>query len=372
MLIIKQKNIIINNCCKAMVFTILLFLYQGCSRSYSVLNKFKHKIYLSTQKETEIKHQLNPKQIYLMDSVIVLQNTDTDGFMFSILDTSNFKLLARFGKQGSGPNEIGDVCCTNKINGNSLIVRDLDTEAYLFSIKNILSGDISPIKTFTPHNKTNKLRCGSICFVGNTTVCSGIFAKGRYAILDSTNCITNYFVQYPEFDNPNNDSLVPALAFQATLCNQPNGNLFASLSSGIIDIAEYKPTGEIVLKTRNKHYNTEKKHGENVNIDGVSIPIVATSIKSTIGFDAWHFQATTQTIYCLFSEKRFEEFMEHGDRITYPHLLSFDWNGNQQTHYILDKEVIGCAISSDNNVAFFLSFNENDEPIISKAYLKDI
>ena len=354
------------------ILLLLLLINFSCNSRDIVLHEFKNKITLTTSKNVVLHHQLNPKQIYLMDSVIVLQNTDTDGFLFSILDTSDFKLLARFGKQGSGANEIGDVCCTNKINNDTLIINDLDTEAYLFSIKEILQGNINPIKTFMPHDKTGKIMCGGICIVGkeNFIVCSGIFAKGRYAILDSTDCVTNYFVQYPDFDNPNNDSLIPALAFQSTVCNQVGSNMFASISSGIIDIAECKPTGEIILKARNKYYDTEKKHTHNVEIDGVSVPVVATWAESIIGFDAWHFQVTTQSLYCLYTSKNLVNFMDHGSRITYPHLLSFDWNGKQQTHYILDKEVIGCAISSDNNVAFFLSFNNNDEPIISKAYLK--
>ena len=358
---------------KILVLFLLLYAF-GCNRNDIVINEFKHKIHLSTQKETEIKHQLNPKQIYLMDSVIVLQNTDTDGFMFSILDTANFKLLARFGKQGSGPNEIGDACFITKINNDSLIVTDIDLELYLFSVKKIISGDKNPIKTIIARDEKGIVTCESLSFVGDKPfiVSTGFFSKGRYAILDSNYHITKHFIQYPEFNNPNNDSLVPALAFQATLCNQPNGNLFASISSGIIDILEAKPNGEIVLKTRNKYYDTEKTHTRNVDIDGVSLPVVSTWVKSIIGFDAWHFQATTQAIYCLYTSKSLENFMEHGSRITYPHLLSFDWNGNQQTHYILDKEVIGCTISNNDSVAFFLSFNENDEPIISKAYLKDI
>jgi len=357
---------------KVLILFFFLLISSGCNRENDVLGKYKQEISLTIQREVIINHQLNPKQIYLMNDVIVLQNDDTDGYRFSIIDTVNFQLLARFGCQGSGPNEIGAVCRINKINGDSIIVGDIDMESYLFSIKKIIEGDLNPIKVYAPTDENGKIRSGSITIIGdvNFVITTGMFAKGRYAILDTTDKIKAYYVAYPEFDNPDNDSLLQALAFQSVLCNRNKDNMFASISNGIIDIAKCKPSGEIVLITRNKYYDTEKKHTRNVSIDGTNIPVVATSVMAMAGFDEWHFQGTANRIYCLFTPKKFENFMGHGERLAYSDLLSMDWNGKQQTHYLIGREVNGCAVSDDDSIVYFLAHNENDDPVILKSYLK--
>jgi|GEM_PF-4198858 len=357
---------------KASLLCSLFFFCLSCNRENDVLVKYKQEIPLTIQREVIINHQLDPKQIYLMNDVIVLQNDDTDGYRFSIIDTVNFGLLARFGQQGSGPNEIGAVCSINKINGDSILVGDIDMESYLFSIKRVLTGDLNPIKTYTPYDETGRQSCLSITVVGKESfvVGTGIFAKGRYALLDTADKIKSYYVPYPEFDNPNNDSLLQAVSFQSLLCNQIGGNQFASISNGIIDIAECKSSGEIVLRIRNKYYDTEKKHTRNVNVDGVSMPIVSTSIMAMAGFDEWHFQGTTKFIYCLFTPQKFEDYIKHGERLAYNDLLSMDWNGKEQTHYIIGRNVNGCAVSDDDRIVYFLAHNENDDPVILKSNLK--
>ncbi len=360
---------------KRLPLFLVFFVCIGCDRDNNVLETFKTETTLAIQREVTINHQLNPKQIYLMNDVIVLQNDDTDEFRFSIIDTVNFELMARFGRQGSGPDEIGAVCGINKINGDTIIVSDVDMEYYLFSIKKVLSGKSNPIKTFSPFNENGKVICGGVTIVGQFgfIVSTGMFAKGRYGVLDTIGRIFGYYVDYPDLgniDNTNNDSLLQAIAFPSVLCNRNKNNMFASMSDGIIDVAECNPSGEIVLNNRIMFYDTEKKHTRNVNIDGVSIPVVSTYAKAMVGFDGWHFQGTPNSIYCLFSPRAFEEFFGHGTRIVYSDLLSFDWNGRQQIHYSIGRDVVGCAVSDNDSVVYFLAFNENEEPVILKSCLK--
>ena len=335
-----------------------------------VLEKFERKNAITIEKEEILKDQFDPEAIYLMDSVIVLDSRGLDNYLFSIIDTSSFKELARFGLQGKGPLEIGVPGFFDKINSDSILVGDLtDYNVYLFSIKNILKGNLLPLKVYNTRNSKGNVMSNSLLMMNNNEIIgAGIHAEGRYALYDETGMIKNYFVEYPKLEFTSENPLLQAMAYQSVICKQTNGNLFASLSHGIIDILEYK-SSNILLKKRFEHYKDEMKNTGNVDIDGIVIPTVATSIKSIVGFEDNHFQATTTSIYSLFSSRTQEEFEEHHSRRLFSDLLVFDWNGNAQVHYQFDKEVFGFAVSENNKDIFFLAYNKEGETIIIKAKL---
>ncbi len=355
------------------LFFLLLILNSSCGQEKNiVLDKFENKVSIVIQREKKLKDQLDPKSIYLMDSVIVLNSRGVDDCLFSIIDTVEFKEIARFGLQGKGPLEIGAIGAISRINGDSILVTDMaDKDTYLFSVKNVLKGNLAPINVYHTKNKKTSIWCTSLTMMGidNTIIGTGIHAEGRYAVYDETGFVKNFYIEYPKLELPSTNDLLQAMAFQSVICKQKGDDLLASLSHGTIDILEYKQASGINLKKRSEFYGDEMKFTGNAKSNDVVYPTVATSIKSMIGFEGFHFQSTKTSIYSLFSSRSAGDFIELHSRPFFTDLITLDWDGNPQNHYSLNKEVFGFAISDDNEKVFFLAYNEDGEIIILKAQL---
>lgn len=359
------------------IFLLLLFAYTvkncGVQKEDDVLGNFKKKIPLSIQREIILTDQLGPAAIYLMDDVILLSGRDIDNKCFGVINKSDFKEIVRFGTLGKGPMEIGFCGFPNKINGDSILVLDATNfNAYLFSMRHILEGNIYPSKVYHTRDKHGNVRCDNLTMmdINNEMIGVGIFAEGRYALFDDTGFIKDYNVAYPEFKESTSDNpYLQAMAYQSALIKQPNGYLLAGLSGGMMDIIEYRPNKEMHLKRRIEYYKNEKKHTGYSTVYGVDYPRVALTPKAIIGFDGISFQSTATSIYCLFSSQTMGELGFHSTR-TFRDLLTFDWNGKPQKHYRIDREVSAFAVSEDDEEVYFLAYNEKGESMILIANLK--
>ena len=358
-----------------MLLIVIINISCNLQKRKSFIEMFEQAPPIIIQKEEKLVEQLDPTAIYLMNDVLFLHSRGTDNNLFSIIDTSNFKEIVRFGVQGRGPMEIGLCGFISKINPDSILILDVtDYEVYLYSIKNIIKGNLLPSKVFrTKKNSNDYVKCNSLNMIGiknDEIIGTGIFSEGRYALFDSMGLVKDYYVKYPEFKGSAADEnpFICAMAYQAFLCKQPKGRLLAGLDYGIMDIIEYYPDKGIQLKYRNEYIKNEMRAEGNFNVDGVSYPSVSHSRKSVVGFDLRHFQGTNKFIYCLYSSLSFEEIGFHA-KLKFKDLLTFNWKGKPQYHYTIDREVYGFSVSDDNKTVYFLSYDDNDEPTIIKAKL---
>ncbi|MBI9065417.1 MAG: hypothetical protein JEZ14_25760 [Marinilabiliaceae bacterium] len=354
------------------IVTILISSCSGQQNHKAVLDRFNQKKRIAIEKESSLNTVLNPKSIRLMNDVLLIKSVGTDDYLMSVIDTSDFKELARFGSQGKGPNEIGVMGFINKLSNDLVLVSDLsDFNNYLFSIQNILSGDLAPSRVFKVKNKKEGVNsCLDFIYLnsGKNIVGTGIHGEGRYALYDEDGVLVNYYIEYPQLENIKSDNeLLQAITFQAALTQPKENRYFASLSRGVIDILEYSPELGINLVTRKKYYKDKLKYCGNTMYAGVEYPLVATTSKSIIGFEGDHFESNSKYIYSLFSDKKYEDFKERHSKPQYMDLVTFDWNGDPHTHYQLDREVIGFAVSDDNKTVFFLAYNEEGEPVVLKS-----
>lgn len=358
--------------CTLFFIAIVLFLFTSCNmQKKDFLEQFTEKIPIKIQREEILQGQLDPTAIYLMDDLILLHSRGRDNYLFSIIDTVDFKEISRFGIQGKGPMEIGACGFVSKINNDSILVLDItDYEVYLFSIKKILKGDQLPLTVYRTRNNVGSIKCNSITItdIDHCIIGTGIFPEGRYALIDTTGLITECFVEYPEFkETTDKNPFINVMAYQSIICKQPNGSLLAGVDFEMIDIIECDTNG-IHLKNRIEYFKTEMKVTGYHKVKDVSYPSVAYSKKSIIGFEQRHLQGTESFVYCLFSPRTLEEIGLHA-KLLFTDLVTFDWNGVPKIRYILDKEVSGVAISENNRKAYFLSNNENGDSIILVAKL---
>ncbi len=349
-----------------------LFLFTTCNmQKKDFLEQFTKKIPVEIQREEILRGQLDPTAIYLMDDVILLLSRGMDNYLFSIIDTVDFKEVSRFGIQGKGPMEIGACGFVSKINNDSILVLDItDYEVYLFSIKQILKGKQSPLSIYRTRNNVGSIRCNSITVtdVGHYIIGTGIFPEGRYALFDTTGLITGYYVEYPEFkETTDKNPFINVMAYQSIICKQPNSNLLAGVGFEMIDIIECGTKG-IRLKKRTEYFKSEMKVTGYQKVKDVNYPKVAYSKESIVGFEQPHLQGTKTFIYSLFSPRTLKEVGFHA-KLLFTDLVTFDWNGVPKTRYVLDKEVSGFAISENNRKAYFLSNNESGEAVILVAKL---
>ncbi|MGV8829623.1 MAG: BF3164 family lipoprotein [Breznakibacter sp.] len=351
--------------------TFALFSCNMSKKDEFFLDTCPQKQLIVFEKEYLLNDILDPKCIHLLNGVLIIESRGSDNNLISVIDTSNFNEIARFCKQGKGPNEVGVMGFVCKINEDSVVVSDFsDFENYVFSIQNVLNGSSEPSSVFKAKNKHGATL--GLDFIGLNSskkiVATGIHAEGRYALYDENGSLQNYYIDYPQLENIESENeLLQAMTFQAALSQLKDNRYFASLSRGVIDIVEYSEEKGISLVARKEYYKDQLKLFGDINRSGVAYPTVSTSSESIVGFEGYHFQSSDEYIYCLFSPKKFSHFKARHSKPFFNDLVTLDWRGEPQTHYHFERDVFGFAVTNDNRTVFFLAYNRDGEPVILKS-----
>jgi hypothetical protein len=173
-----------------------------------------------------------------------------------------------------------------------------------------------------------------------TLIATGFFTEGRFVVYNKETHQFFYEGIYPENDVIRNISPrhKAALYNSSQMGIHPGGKRFAIIYDGLFDLYEQTSNTEVKHLKANHYFFPEFTTNE-------IGPAVVFSKHNKAGF--LRIACDAQSIYLLYSDYSVDELLKKyssfwGDRIT-----AFDWDGNPQTIYMLEKPIAAFSIEKD-------------------------
>jgi hypothetical protein len=306
----------------------VLFFFINCSgKSNKLQNHFQKEVALNRFDSIDLENYgvLNPVDLFCTDSFIVIQNRGTENNL-SLID-KNLSFTLNTVQRGDGPNEVVQFIPIENNRNNIITFADrVKRKMYSLEIdsKNIaLIDEIqfdSSIPRFFSLNELND----------NILIGTGMFSDGRFAVYNKKNRKVHYAGIYPQ----NNKSKqldfphIAALYSGTQIGLNPNGNYFASIYNGLLDI--YKLNADNTLThVRSNHYHFPKflilENG----------PIIGNSKETIEGFRS--ISCDSDYIYLLYSGKSMKKY--EMDAFSGNKIYVYNWQGEPVISYLVDSDI---------------------------------
>lgn len=343
------------------MFTVILF-YACDKKSSNYLEQFTNSERL-TQHNVMLDDGSSFSRVYdlfLSGSNLIFYDVDNENF-FSLLDLRTNTIVAKFGRNGQGPNEIIGMPSSITLLDDSTFCFYSVSKRSLFNVNfsninkpevrqnNIFHPDVVSLKVL-PENKEK-------------SVAIGLFDKGRYLVLDSTGNELLYYYDYPGINaNLKMNNAQKAMAFQGNFERRPTGGrfVFAATSSEIIEILCIDKDGR--LKKQFEWHGDLGKY--TTSGDGKSSVSAAISRDSKIAFI--NTCVSKNYIYLLYSGKKMNSDIFSAFKGNTVYVI--DWDGNPVKRYDLDIEVTCITVSDDDLTMYAIA--ELDATSLVKFNLK--
>lgn len=329
----------------------MLCIISSCNeRKKSFIHNFPLKLELKTA-ACLVDSCIAPKNIVLMDDLLFYKEKGQDVLM-RYLDI-NTGVVKKFLSRGNGPGEVNNVIRLTASDSILQVFTDPE-KIFLYHYKDFNKDKISPLKELS-------LLSGQSAFASSFQLCSNqIFYSGKSSETDTCRyCVYNIehdsiysFAGFPKYDLniqgfPTFD-MSKQLAYQGDFVFSPTKDkifffFFYGLGFDIIDTEKW----EVICQQIYQYPDVKLNHISELNINKVS-----RNPESLCGFvDAC---ALNDYIYVLYTGKRFNEDYSSGK-----HVLQYNWEGEPQTHYVLDVEINSIAVDEKNRLLYATTNEEN-------------
>jgi hypothetical protein len=293
----------------------------------------------------------------VVDSLLVINETFND-YIFKIFNLNNGKLITQNIKKGKGPDEMisarafgyykNDIIVSYIENQKKMIyisLKDmLNQHNHFMKVKEVAKGDSAFIFKCYPIND-------------NLVMCTGVFDKGRYCMVDfeSGNWSVKYDYPYDVLHkNEGND--IKAFAFQGEISVKPDFSKFAFATSSSGNLEFFN----IENNDFNKFFEKSFYLPEYKGFKGRG----AASLKSNKnGFIS--IASSNKYVYILYSGR---SKMEYGNQsYCANNILVYDWEGSPILNLKVDNLLRDMTLDLNNHKIYgYCIDNENGEPKIVK------
>jgi hypothetical protein len=290
------------------------------------------------------------REIVVLDSLMIISDAGSEPVynVFKITGDEKIEYVSGFGTRGQGPNEF--IC------NLSLKIKDEDTitifdesllRNYLIDKRSLLSESVYMVTKYLPNadSYNNLIQLKNNLYIGN-----GIFTEGMFAFYQNNSKI--YLnIPYPDDGIPA-ANIQKGMVYQGCLAKQPGGNkiVYAGYYGRIFEIYELLDDISMVKIFSDLYEYPRYKPEESLN------SVRANFTKDNrIGF--FSISVTHEYIYALYCGKKSDEKNLDVANIIYV----YDWNGQKIKKYVLDKEIVGISVNSQNDKVYGLYSDEKDD-----------
>ena len=318
------------------ILLLLILFFASCNGgSKATLDGFMIVKDLSVSDSIELEDYniLNPYGIHYAHDMLMFMSRGKNGLQ--VLDLKNYKTYT-LNLIGEGPDEVS---MFNIIRNNHLSLFhfiDPNTRKILeFKIDNLrLEDNSKPFFWMKMPGDTKQVFLNGF-ENENFIFYTGHLDSGRFL---SYNKLTGKMIFCGEF--PKNDQIASLSqrrkesVYNGTIMTG-NESCFAACYSGLIDFYKISPDG--ILYIINKYYY----HFPTFIINNGNGPVVSYSSEDKVGFtdiDSYEYG-----VFTLYSDKSFKEYRERAYNCE--SLFMYDWEGNPQCEYRLEKSLYSFAVS---------------------------
>lgn len=300
---------------------VVLFLLANCSKTNDLANHFGEKVFLDIYDSIYLENHgvLNPIYLSITDSFIVIQNKGTENNL-SLID-KNLTYTLNTVQKRNGPNEVVQFIFVENIRNNTITFADREKrKMYSLKIENNIASLIEELhfdNTIPRFFSLNELN-------DSILIGTGMFPNGRFAIYNKRNQKAQYMGEYPR--NPESKNLafphIAALYSGTQIGLNPNGEYFAAIYNGLLDIYKVDIDNTLIHK-RSNHYHFPKF------LDLENGPIIGNSKETVEGFRS--ISCDSNYIYLLYSGKSMRDF--EMDAFTGNKIYVYNWEGAPVINY---------------------------------------
>ncbi|ASB47936.1 BF3164 family lipoprotein [Alkalitalea saponilacus] len=285
----------------------------------------------------------NPNKMLISDSLLFFED-EVNNYYFGVIDIKNLIFLKRFGKKGSGPNEI--------ITPSSLFIKNekfsfntVNTNIIAeFPFKEIFNSPTEPkmniIANLRVKNKEVMYSFMTPLMIDKYYLATGFFSNGKYALIDVKNNRDSIFGFHPITENIGQFEL--GIIFQSVLVHHPSKRRVVNVSlltNDLLEVITYCENQQFTIKSNTSSYNpTLATTGERIHLSSES------------KFTYLNFSVTDKFIYLLYSGK---SVAEHGYDAAFGNTIHvFDWELNKVCEYVLDFNLQSIAVTADDRYLY--------------------
>jgi hypothetical protein len=296
-----------------------------------------------------------PLEMIKCKNLLLISDYRGDSLLW-VFDTTKKQMIKRWACKGIGPDEFQSPI-QMAISDTTLMLYNrwhydlkqvfIDVSSVKFDIVNHIRRLPTDIDKIYPLNK-------------GLYIASGRFKEGRYAILNSSGDIINYFGDYPNYIHgedkiPN----FPKFMFhQACFTYNSNSNKLASIDSHvleIIDCSQYLPK----IETRNLLSTYDYTYDSG---DGWATARARGNTKEGIRYIC----STSKYLYAIFNPNVSDNNVDKEQLLN--EIWIFDWNGNPVKKIYPDIQVKCLYVENDDKTVYCMV--EAPEPAIAMFEIK--
>lgn len=335
-----------------------LFSCQSNSEVEHYLNQF-NLVKEKTQKIPFDSLVVIPMQIFVIDTLLVVNEFRRSGYLISLWEKTSGKLVKRIFPVGKGPSEYLPPLYLDFNNGVLGVFNRTDYKYRLFRF----DSGYTPTKIYESPSFVNSSpkwvrKLNDSTLVG-TSILSFLNprAEKRYSLFDSKGEILDYFIEdYPEIDGLEKYSArIKDRALQGRVCFKPDLSMFVKVSAETGNLEIFKIENNKIIKTFENQVN---KTIQIKNYSDNETRFVEIADDQPFGYiDVY---ATNELIYLLYSGESKTTKYPRGFR----YILMIDWLGLPHGGYELDvpltcftydlenRKFYGISPDGDNLVTF--------------------
>jgi hypothetical protein len=291
----------------------------------------------------------NPYLIMKIDSFIIVHDM-YEMQHFSVFNAVSGKYLTRFGNIGNGPGELltGNVLSIYRKNLYSFDI----PRRYIFkyNVEALINDEASRPETVgkfadIPDAYFSRiLPVDSACFLGG-----GVYkSQYQHLLMNEKGEITDYGIDIFNKQESFND-VYKFLSNQGILVNHPDRAKFVYSVSNSSNIDFFEVTDQKLHPTKSYRLHNPAFKNENIGRESYSIEYKDDAIIGYIDLSSTH-----EYVYALYTDRT--RIDKNGRENPYASniILVFDWDGNPDKIYQLDREVYYIAVDENNKILYAL------------------
>lgn len=346
---------------KTLCLFLLIFVFTNCSNKEEGKEPFSQVYNLNCEKVIDECLLLDPWDIELTDSFIVVANQEGD----PILETYSFdgKLCHKFLTKGNGPNEMvyeGDL---RKGKGNTILAYDLFKKRYFLYDLEKIEPDPIRIIDLLPMQEDSVLLFQKVIQTDELLIAESKSPNGRILLMDNKGKLIKYAFDFPPKIDPRISDYENASFYNIsmTYCSLNKKLATVTHTAGLFDI--YQVSNKDIQSVWN-HNEFFPENLEVVDFGGKAR--IAHTKNSRYGYAS--ITSSDKYIYTIYSGRSFEHSnYSYGNAIRI-----LDWDGNSGCTINTDIDIRDIAIDNNDEYLYAIAINRNNDPEIVKFNIRKI
>jgi hypothetical protein len=284
-----------------------------------------------------------PRSISVVGRHVVVSDMAADR-AFHVFDRDSGAHLNSFGRRGNGPGEFMTYAVISRVPGGMDVVDALDpTKAQLTRLE-LPGGGITQVSQRDFRQlPASGFPYDLVMLDQDRAAGLGLFPEGRLGVFDLTAGTGRYTGQLPQVDGQHNGILQQA--WMGRMATNPAGTRIAVVTMNAGQLEIYDAAGDLLSRTDGPFpFDPDYRVGRQGDFE--------RGIRHRTGYSS--VAATEDRIYALFAGRAEAHFrgwkLSHGEFI---HV--FDWSGELDRVFSLDREVLRIALDQDASAIFAIT-----------------